>query len=114
MIVPSEGKSRRTGKPARYFKEFRWQTRRSWSRERRVIVKAKFTGVEANPRFAVTSLARSQGKPKYLYEKIYCARGEMENRIKECQVEARYAPRSYPPQKSVSRASMAPACVPAG
>ena len=86
-------KVRRTGKPARYFKEFRWQTRRSWSRERRVIAKAEFTGEEANPRFVVTSLKRRECKPKYLYEKLYCARGEMENRIKECQLDL-YADRT--------------------
>src|SRR5205807_1365899 len=92
-LAQAAAKSRRTGKPARYFKEFRWQTRRSWSRERRVIAKAEFTGEEANPRFIVTSLTRSECKPKYLYEKIYCARGEMENRIKECQLDL-YADRT--------------------
>ena len=86
-------KSRRTGKPARYFKEFKWRTRSSWSRERRVIAKAEFTNGEANPRFVVTSLRRAQCKPKYLYEKIYCARGDMENRIKECQLDL-YADRT--------------------
>ena len=84
-LARAEARSRRTGKPARYFKEFRWLTRESWSRERRVIAKAEFTKGEANPRFVVTSLTRAQCKPKYLYEKVYCARGEMENRIKECQ-----------------------------
>jgi hypothetical protein len=98
-LARAEAKSRRTGKastsaqPARYFKEFRWQTRRSWSRERRVIAKAEFTKDEANPRFVVTSLTRGQCKPKYLYEKLYCARGEMENRIKECQLDL-YADRT--------------------
>ena len=92
-LAQAEAKSRRTGKPTRYFKEFRWQTRRSWSRERRVIAKAEFTGTEANPRFVVTSLTRRQCKPKYLYEKVYCARGEMENRIKECQLDL-YADRT--------------------
>jgi hypothetical protein len=92
-LAQAEAKSRRTGKPARYFKEFRWQTRRSWSRERRVIAKAEYTGEEANPRFVVTSLKRSECKPKYLYEKVYCARGEMENRIKECQLDL-YADRT--------------------
>ena len=84
---------RRIGKPARSFKEFRWQTRRSWSRERRVVAKAEFTGEEANPRFVVTSLKRNACKPRYLYEKLYCARGEMENRIKECQLDL-YADRT--------------------
>jgi hypothetical protein len=89
----AEAKSRRSGKPARTFKEFKWLTRESWSRERRVIAKAEFTTGEANPRFVVTSLTRAQCKPKYLYEKLYCARGEMENRIKECQLDL-YADRT--------------------
>ena len=92
-LARAEMKSRRTGKPARYFKEFKWRTRSSWSRERRVIAKAEFTNGEANPRFVVTSLRRAQCKPKYLYEKIYCARGDMENRIKECQLDL-YADRT--------------------
>jgi hypothetical protein len=92
-LAQAEAKSRRSGKPARTFKEFRWLTRESWSRERRVIAKAEFTKGEANPRFVVTSLARAQCKPKYLYEKVYCARGEMENRIKECQLDL-YADRT--------------------
>ena len=92
-LARAEMKSRRTGKPARYFKEFKWRTRSSWSRERRVIAKAEFTNGEANPRFVVTSLTRAQCKPKYLYEKIYCARGDMENRIKECQLDL-YADRT--------------------
>jgi hypothetical protein len=69
-LAQAEAKSRRTGKPARYFEDFRWQTRRSWSSERRVIAKAEFTGEEANPRFVVTSLKRNECKPKYLYEKL--------------------------------------------
>jgi len=89
----AEAKSRRTGKPARLFKEFRWRTVRSWSRKRRVVAKAEFTKGEANPRFVVTSLKRADCKPKYLYEKVYCARGEMENRIKECQLDL-YADRT--------------------
>jgi Transposase DDE domain group 1 len=59
-LAQAEAKSRRTGKPARYFKDFRWTTRRSWSRERRVVAKAEFTKGEANPRFVVTSLKRAQ------------------------------------------------------
>ena len=58
----------------------------SWSRSRRVVGKAEWTGGEANPRFVVTSLARAS-KARHLYEKVYCARGEMENRIKECQLD---------------------------
>ena len=92
-LARAEAKSRRSGKPARYFKEFQWQTRRSWSRRRRVVGKAEFTEDEANPRFVVTSLRRAECKPRYLYEKLYCARGEMENRIKECQLDL-YADRT--------------------
>jgi hypothetical protein len=74
-----------TGKPARYFKDFQWSTRKSWSRRRRVVGKAEWLGDKANPRFVVTSLAASRAGPRKLYEDIYCARGDMENRIKEAQ-----------------------------
>jgi hypothetical protein len=85
--------SRRTGKPARRFKDFSWSTLDSWSRQRRVVAKAEWTGGEANPRFVVTSLGRAEAAARYLYEKVYCARGEMENRIKECQLDL-YADRT--------------------
>ena len=75
-------KSGRTGRPERRFKSFMWMTRHSWSRRRRVVAKAEWTNGEANPRYVVTSLTRDECKAKYLYEKLYCARGEMENRIK--------------------------------
>jgi hypothetical protein len=77
----------RTGKPARCFKDFTYITRGSWSRERRVIGKAEVTAGEANPRFIVTSLKPTESGARHLYEKVYCARGEMENRIKECQLD---------------------------
>ncbi len=86
-------KSRRSGRPERRFKSFMWLTRRSWSRKRRVVAKAEWTNGEANPRFVVTSLRRDECKAKYLYEKLYCARGDMENRIKECQLDL-YADRT--------------------
>jgi Transposase DDE domain group 1 len=88
-LARAEAKSRRTGKPARHFTEFMWTTTRRypWRRKRRVVAKAEFTGGEANPRFVVSSLQRHECGPKYLYEKLYCARGEMENRIKECQLD---------------------------
>ena len=86
-------KSRRTGRPERRFKSFMWTTRASWSCRRRVVAKAEWTQGEANPRFVVTSLRRDECKAKYLYEKLYCARGEMENRIKECQLDL-YADRT--------------------
>ena len=76
-----------TGKPARRFRDFTWSTLDSWSRTRRVIGKAEWTGGEANPRFVVTSLKPAEAEARHLYETIYCARGEMENRIKECQLD---------------------------
>src|SRR5262252_5235141 len=79
--------SERTGRPARRFKDFTWSTLDSWSRERRVVAKAEWTGGAANPRFVVTSLSRTEHQARHLYEKLYCARGEMENRIKECQLD---------------------------
>jgi hypothetical protein len=86
-------KSRRTGRPERRFKTFMWMTRRTWSRKRRVVAKAECTQGEPNPRFVVTSLRRGECQAKHLYEKVYCARGDMENRIKECQLDL-YADRT--------------------
>jgi Transposase DDE domain group 1 len=76
-----------TGRAARRFKDFQWTTRKSWSRKRRVIGKAEWTKGEANPRFIVTSLDKDTISGQVLYEDIYCARGDMENRIKECQAD---------------------------
>jgi hypothetical protein len=76
-----------SGKPARRFKDLRWSTRHSGSRHRRIIGKAEWTQGKANPRFIVTSLASTKRDGRQLYETIYCARGEMENRIKECQLD---------------------------
>ena len=86
-VITATIESLRTGRTARCFKDFGYTTRGSWSRQRRVIGKAEVTGGEANPRFIVTSLKRSEAAARQLYEKIYCARGEMENRIKECQLD---------------------------
>jgi hypothetical protein len=86
-MARAEAESRRTGEPARRFKDFQYATRQSWSRRRRVIGKAEWTQGEANPRFIVTSLSRAEVEGRHLYEKIYCARGDMENRIKECQID---------------------------
>jgi hypothetical protein len=72
-----------TGKPHRLFKDFRYQTRRGWSRPRRVVGKAEHTGEGPNPRFVVTSLKRGKIAARELYEDLYCARGEAENRIGE-------------------------------
>ena len=86
-LAAAEEESQATGQPARRFKEFQWSTRDSWSRQRRVIAKAEWTAGEANPRFVVTSLSHGDGEPQRLYEETYCARGDMENRIKECQLD---------------------------
>ncbi|MBA2702689.1 MAG: IS1380 family transposase [Blastocatellia bacterium] len=76
-----------TGKPARVFTEFGYQTKKrktaGWSRERRVVAKAEHIDGKENPRFVVTSLAAEAWAGKALYEELYCARGDMENRIKE-------------------------------
>ncbi|HEV8054079.1 MAG TPA: IS1380 family transposase [Candidatus Limnocylindrales bacterium] len=85
--IGAEEEAGRTGKPARRFKDFRWSTRESWSRRRRVIAKAEWTQGEANPRFIVTSLRPAEVTGRHLYEKVYCARGDMENRIKEAQAD---------------------------
>ncbi len=72
-----------TGRPARVFKDFVYQTRDSWARARRVVGKAEHLEKGANPRFVVTSLSAEAWEARGLYEELYCARGEMENRIKE-------------------------------
>jgi hypothetical protein len=73
-----------SGKPARVFRDFRYRTRDSWSRKRRVVGKAEHTLDGANPRFVVTSLRHARlADPRALYEDLYCARGEAENRIGE-------------------------------
>jgi len=78
----------RTGEPARVFTEFDYRTKKKankggWGRERRVVAKAEHIDGKENPRFVVTSLTASEWEAKRLYEELYCARGEMENRIKE-------------------------------
>jgi hypothetical protein len=76
-----------TGKPARVFKEFDYRTKKTkkggWDRERRVAAKAEHIDGKENPRFVVTSLKSEEWKAQALYEELYCARGDMENRIKE-------------------------------
>ena len=86
-LAAAEEESKASGQPARRFKEFQWTTRESWSRQRRVVAKAEWTEGAANPRFVVTSLSSEEAAPQGLYEEIYCARGDMENHIKECQLD---------------------------
>ena len=87
----AEEDARATGQAARRFRDFQWSTRDSWSRRRRVVAKAEWTpwfaGGKANPRFVVTSLGRREIEARALYEDLYCQRGDMENRIKECQAD---------------------------
>jgi hypothetical protein len=86
----AEDEAARTGQPARRFADFRWRTLNSWSRDRRVVAKAEWMPNRengANPRFVVTSLPADAVAARSLYEDLYCARGEMENRIKECQLD---------------------------
>ena len=86
-LAEAEAKVKESGKPERIFKELRYQTRKSWNCERRVVAKAEYLPKGPNPRFIVTSLTSEAVKAQELYEKFYCARGEMENRIKECQLD---------------------------
>ena len=78
---------KQTGKPARVFSEFQYQTKKTkkggWDRERRAVAKAEHIDGKENPRFVVTSLTSEEWPPQALYEELYCERGNMENRIKE-------------------------------
>ena len=78
---------RRTGKAARRFRDFTYRTRKSWSRARRVVGKAEYLAKGENPRFVVSSVPTRRAGARRLYEKLYCARGDMENRIKEQQLD---------------------------
>jgi DDE family transposase len=75
-----------SGEATRIFRDFSYRTRKSWSCQRRVIGKAEHLAKGANPRFVVTSLSAESWPATALYEQLYCARGEMENRIKEQQL----------------------------
>jgi hypothetical protein len=86
-LTMAESTSHATGQPARRFKELWWSTHDSWSRRRRVVAKAEWTHGGPNPRFIVTSIKAAESDGRRLYEQVYCARGEMENRIKECQLD---------------------------
>jgi hypothetical protein len=85
--VAAEAESLAQGGPARRFADFFWTTRESWSRQRRVVAKAEHLPKGPNPRFVVTSLPASEVDARALYEDLYCARGEIENRIKEQQLD---------------------------
>jgi len=75
-----------TGQATRVYRDFEYQTLESWSKARRVIGKAEYLGKGKNPRFVVTSLLSEEFDAKTLYEEQYCARGDMENQIKQQQL----------------------------
>ena len=85
-LAQAQAQCQETGVAARVFADFRYRTRKSWSRERRVVGKAEHLPAGANPRFVVTSLPPAILGAQALYEDFYCARGDMENRIKEQQL----------------------------
>jgi Transposase DDE domain group 1 len=86
-LAMAEQESLAKSGPARRFADFAWRTLDSWSRTRRVVAKAEHLLKGANPRFVVTSLRAAKIDARSLYEDIYCARGEVENRIKEQQLD---------------------------
>jgi len=82
-LTKAERQYQETRRAARIFKEFYYKTRKSWSVQRRVVAKAEHLEKGENPRFVVTSLTAEEWSASALYEQLYCARGDMENRIKE-------------------------------
>lgn len=87
LLAKAVSQEEREGKPVRIFKELRYETLDSWSRARRVVAKAEWLGDKDNPRFVVTSFSAHDIEARALYEDFYCARGDMENRIKEQQLD---------------------------
>lgn len=85
-LASAEAASRERGRAVRRFTEFLHSTRTSWSRKRRVIAKAEHLPGKPNPRFVVTSLPRTVSA-RAVYERVYCPRGNMENAIKEQQLD---------------------------
>ena len=86
MMQQAQEQFEKTAVATRVFKDFEYQTLESWIRTRRTVGKAEHLAAGPNPRFVVTSLSREEFDAATLYEKQYCARGEMENRIKEQQL----------------------------
>jgi Transposase DDE domain group 1 len=82
-LAEAKQRHEETGQAARVFRELRYQTRETWTRERRVVGKAEQLDKGANPRFVVTSLTSEAWEARVLYEELYCQRGEMEKRVKE-------------------------------
>jgi hypothetical protein len=85
-LVRAVSLEERDGASTRAYRELRYRTQDSWTRERRVVAKVEWLGDKHNPRFVVTSFSQQQHLARALYEELYCARGDMENRIKEQQL----------------------------
>ena len=83
QLREAKQRHQKTGKAERVVADFSYRTRKSWSCSRRVVAKAEYLEKGENPRFVVTSLSAESWEAAALYEKTYCPRGEMENRIKE-------------------------------
>ena len=86
-LADAAAEAERKGRPARRFAEFPYATLTSWSCQRRVIAKAEHLTDKSNPRFVVTSLPADTFSARTVYERLYCARGNMENTIKEQQLD---------------------------
>jgi hypothetical protein len=85
-LKKAKRKFKKTGKAARRFRNLKYRTLTTWSKKRRVVAKAEHLPDGANPRFVVTTIEKSEANARELYEELYCARGNMENRIKEQQM----------------------------
>ena len=87
QLRKSQRRYHQTKQASRRYRDFRYQTRETWDRSRRVVGKAEYLPKGPNPRFVVTSLSKAEYTAQALYEDLYCARGDMENRIKEQQLD---------------------------
>ena len=96
LLVHAVSVEEREGAPVRAYRELRYRTLDSWTRERRVVAKAERLGDKFTPRFVVTSLRPEEHEARTLYEQLYCDRGDMENRIKEQQLDLPTGPAPTP------------------
>ena len=87
LVALAEKEYQKASQPVRLYKSFGYRTLKSWSRARRIIGKAQFNRHGSDVRFVVTSLSSREVAAQAVYETLYCARGEMENRIKEQQLD---------------------------
>jgi hypothetical protein len=91
LLAPTLARARERaclcGGRTREFADFAYRTLDSWSRARRVVGKAEILGDKDNPRFIVTNLAAADHAAAPLYEDVYCGRGDMENAVKEHQLD---------------------------